>query len=478
LPLARRLVETGGFGMAENLRFPVFPLLAETLFASGLALVDARAAQLVSAVATLATAGVLAAWGRERFGASALAYLPAALWLGHPIVVHASGTAYVEPLLAMFATAAWYAFDRWRREPAPGWLVVAGLCVGWAAATKYLALPLAALLGVTVLATAPSARWRSLLRFCGGLAAAATPWYLLIWVTTGNPVFPFLSEIFGGSPWSFDGSHGLDGADRGLGERCLAVLRFCWDAVLDRARVSQQPPYSPLLLLAIPSGLWAAARAAWSRPLVVALGLALAGFGWLPADSRYLLGVAPLLGVVLAVPVQELLERWDPVAARERRRWAAGVVLLTLLPGPAYAAYCVFRQGPPPSGPLATDAYLRRELPLYAAVERVNRLGGGEATLYGLHAERLIFWSAGRQIGDWNGPFRYGLVEPLLGRPNRLWRQLRGFGADYLLVPDRDRPALGRGAGLDARFREVYEDDQALVLELRAAPAPAPDERQ
>ncbi len=90
----------------------------------------------------------------------------------------------------------------------------------------------------------------------------------------------------------------------------------------------------------------------------------------------------------------------------------------------------------------------------------------------------MIFWSAGRQIGDWNGPFRYGLVEPLLGRPHRLWRQLRDFGADYLLVPDRDRPALARGAGLDARFRKLYEDDQALVLELRAAPAPAPGERQ
>ena len=470
LPLARRLAETGALGLADNLRYPVFPLAAETLFGAGLLAGDGRAAQMVSAVATLATAALLAAWGRERLGASPLALLPAALWLGHPIVVYYAGTAYVEPLLALFTTAALHALDRGGHGAGRAAPLLAGAFVGWAAATKYLALPVAPLLALVALAAAPAGRrGRVAALFAGGFALAAGPFYAWIWATTGNPVFPFLPELFGASPWSVSDAAGLGLSERALGERLAAALRLPWDLVADRARVNLQPPYSPLLPLALVAAAWAAVRAPWTRPALAVVALHVALFGWLPADSRYLLAAVPALGLALAAAGERWLRRWPPAAARGAAR---ALVLLALVTGPAYAALRIARSGPLPLDEVSTSAYLGRTLPLYRAVEAAHREAGAGAVLYGLHAERTIYWFQGRQLGDWNGPYRYGRVAPLLGRPWRLARQLDEFGADLLLVPAGDLAALASGPRLERHFRTLYRDEQALLLARRHEPAP------
>ncbi|HXU47230.1 MAG TPA: hypothetical protein VN783_17015, partial [Thermoanaerobaculia bacterium] len=101
LPYARAFVATGGLPYLPDLRFPVFPQASEVLFAEAMLLADDRAAQLLSLVATIATAGILFSWARRAWGAEAGA-LAAGLFLGGPIVAYLSGTAYTEPLLVLF----------------------------------------------------------------------------------------------------------------------------------------------------------------------------------------------------------------------------------------------------------------------------------------------------------------------------------------------------------------------------------------
>lgn len=471
LPLARRLVESRGFDLADNLRVPAFPLLAESLFGAGLASAGPLAAQMVSVAAALATAALLLAWGRERLGPGPLAALPAALWLGHPIVVYYAGTAYVEPLLALFVTAAFFAYDRWRRDGELRWLGLAGAAAGWAAATKYLGLPIVLLLVLASLVHAPRGRrLRSALACAAGAICAAAPWYLWIWLSTGNPVFPFLSGIFGASAWNATDVAAMDRMDRGLATRAATWLTVSWDVVLDRARLNQQPPFSPWALLALPAGVWAALRAAWLRPPLAALALAVLGLGWLPRDARYLLGPAPALGLALAVAAADLVERFGPAGPAARRRLAAALAALALATGPAYAGYRLAKLGPPPAGQAATDAFLRRELPGYGAIERLNRIAGPGATLYGFRSERTLFWFAGRQVGEWSGPYRFSTVGPLLEDPERLWVRLRGYGVDFLLVPrapGTPGAALPSLPGFARRFRTVLEDAEARVFALR-----------
>lgn len=473
LPLARRLVETGRFGLADNLRFPIFPLASETLFGSGLALAGPCAAQAVSVIATLLTAALLLAWGSERLGNGPLHVLPAALWLGHPIVVYHSGTATVEPLLAMAATAALLALDRWRRGPEPHLLVIAGAAAGWAAATKYLGLALVAFL-VCVVAFDPRGRdrVRAVARLVVSALAAALPWYLLILVTTGNPVFPFLPGVFGTSAWSPSDAAGFGVLHREAGESAVAWLRLSWDVVFDRARVGLQPPFSPFVLALVPAAVWAAGRAPWTRWLVAGLAAWSLGFMWLPADSRYLMPLAPAAGMVLAVGLDGVLTCLADRPWRDRLGGAA--VVAALVTGPAYAAHRVARLGWPPLGSEATARYLGRALPLVPALQALDRESGGRATTYGLRAERVIFYNTGRQIGDWVGPYRYSHVKPLLSDPERLWQRLHSYGASYLLLPVQvdGRPGsevVPGGPELERRFRLVFEDSAARLLALRPA---------
>ena len=130
--------------------------------------------------------------------------LAAAAWLGNPLVVYLGGTGYVEPLLALSVTAACWAFWRWRRDGRDGWLALAAVFAGAAAATKYLGLYFVGMLALGALlggSPAPAAsragRLRSLALFGGVALLVMAPWYGRIVAMTGNPVFPYLPEVFG-----------------------------------------------------------------------------------------------------------------------------------------------------------------------------------------------------------------------------------------------------------------------------------------
>jgi hypothetical protein len=146
LPYARAFVRARGLPFLADLRFPIFTQFVETSFAVVLALAGDVATHGVSLVATLVTALLVATWGsraakriagHEPRGELVAGGVAAATWLGQPIGVFLAGTAYVEPALALFAAAAVYSFDRWRRETDRAWLILAGLFGGTAAACKY-----------------------------------------------------------------------------------------------------------------------------------------------------------------------------------------------------------------------------------------------------------------------------------------------------------------------------------------------------
>lgn len=84
--------------------------------------------------------------------------------------------------------------------------VLAGLCAGWAGSVKYtgLVLVLAALGGAWLLVRQGLIlrRMSSLGLFLIAGTAAVAPWLLRNAAFTGNPVYPFAYELFGGTGWS------------------------------------------------------------------------------------------------------------------------------------------------------------------------------------------------------------------------------------------------------------------------------------
>ncbi len=488
LPVARAFAATGGLPFLPEVRTPVFPQLAEVLSAALLLVADDVATHFVALLANLLTAGVLAVWAGARFGA-ATGGLAALIWLGNPIVTYLGGTGYVEPLLALFVTTACWALSQWRATGGRAWLVLAAVFAASAADVKYLGLFFVAALAAAVLLPPPSqadaavggrgVRGRALALFAAVAAAVLLPWYGRIVAWTGNPVFPFLPEIFGETAWNVpvQDLSGLSlGADLASWVEVLRhyfarLLPVSWDVVLRRTRVGQMPPFSPLYLISVPLIAFTALRDRRTRA-AAALGAAYCLlFPLLPADSRYLVPVLPLFSLVMAVGIAAGLTsaiRRLRLPARRQRTTGLALALLLSSPGWLYASYRLSRLGPLPTTPGARSAHLARLLPVYPAVERLDaELVPGER-VYLLYAEEMRYHVRGEVVGDWSGPDNYREIGPLLADPGALARRLRARGVRYLLVGKTRTPLPPRErAPWPENFRLLYEDPAAALYALR-----------
>jgi hypothetical protein len=488
LPYARAFAASGSLPFLTDLRVPIFPQLMEMLFALMLLFAGELATQAVALLATMLTVALVLVWGR-RFS-SAAGWIAAAAYAGSPLVVYLAGTAYVEPGLVLFATAAFYSVARWLEGPAravgqaapagrasgaDGWLTLAAVFGGAAADTKYLGLfvlGLVALAAVTASPPgAPVPRWRRLARVAvaGGIVIA--PWYGRIVAATGNPVFPFLPGIFGSSPWNPLGFDSTTGLRAHLADLAVGLLRLPWDAVFARSRLGGSPPYSPIFLLALPALLAGAVFRRRARLLLATAAAYAVIVLALRPDARYLLVALPLVCVALGDSLAAGLDGW----ARWRRgdeRWlaAAGAVLALaiFLPGWCYAAYRIDRQGPLPVTLAEREAFLARSLPVYPSLRYLDHACGGSYTVYAVHAENMAYFASGRFLGDWTGPAAYRRILPANGDARLLFERLRAIGADHLLTVEGD-PALPPlfSASFDGLFRLVYADGRARLFALR-----------
>lgn len=519
LPFARAFAETGALPFLPQLRFPVFPILADALFASGQLLADDLAPHLVSWLATVLTAALAAGWaarhlgtGSERLerqqahaGAASCrlgsagtdgAWLAGALVLGSPLVVYLATTAYVEPLLGLATIGAFLCLDRGDEGKAPPppaatataadsnrWLALAALFAASASAIKYSGLPV--LLMVAIMALARSWQRRSL-RPLAIVAVvtlfAAVPTYWRNVALSGSPLFPYFPTIFGDSAWQ------VPLELRSTHELWEGRFTLLFDAVFRRERSGSHPPLSPLWLIALPTALWAAWRSPHWRP-----GAAFAVLSWvvLPPDIRYHAAVLPVLAAPAAWAVGTAFSRRRTEFAGGWRRWPeagrgrllVGLAVLALVPGAAYPTYRLLRLGPPPTDPATREAWLVREIPLYATLRAFEKQALGEHAgaaanrrLYVYEAEWLHGLARDPPLGEHMGPARYAELTPFLADPAHLPRELARRGAQAILL-ERPLPRGARGLAclhLDAAGAVLGVPRQGETATPCRLPGPAP----
>jgi hypothetical protein len=449
LPMARAYAHAGAMPFLTDLRMPVFPALFEVLVAETLLFDGDLAAHLLSWLSVAATAALLVDWGR-RGGSPVAGRWAAALYVGSPLVAYLAGTAYVEPLLALFATAALSALESWWRRPASATAAAAALAAAACASTKYLGLVvpvvLCAALGCAVIRE--RRLWRQAALAALVLAVvAAVPYGRIVW-WTGNPVFPFVAPVFGASEWTFPVY------DVTLGSHLSGWLRAPFDAVFARHRVGGQPPISPVYMLTLP--LIVLAGSPWSRAVLAVSALYAV---LVPVHARYLMLLAP----VLALAATFAVARWPPTAWLGGRRWRGLVTLLLLLPSLGWAGHRLARLGPLPASAEARERFLLGRVPGFEALAFLNRTHGAGYTVYAAYAEHLRDYARGRYLGDWAGPHAFGRV---LDAPTAaaLRDQLGEAGAGYLLLPAvapaRRVEDLVRPSPL---FRQIFRGDTAVV---------------
>lgn len=459
LPYASAFAATHRLAVVPEHLFPVYPQLLEMLFAALLLVAGDVATHTVQFVCMGAIAAAAFALG-QRFGGRRAGLLGAALWLANPLVHYQAATAYIDLGYALFAILAVFAWELWREESDPRWLVASGILAGFAADTKYLGLDWLGMLAVATWLAAPRGRRFARAGLLVAFAALAmTPWYLRNAVVTGNPIFPFLSEWAPGAraaraAASWAGSAGW------LVETVFGGLRHPWTLVtlpwrvaFDAAGFSHQSPLSPSYLVILPLMVWQArGDERFRRWLLLVVAYAAAGTAY---DLRFQLPSAALLAAAGGIAIARLLDRPGTSAFRGER--AVAILALALAaPGPAYAAYKVVRRGAPPSTPAARETFLARELPGYDAIRSLNLGCGARYTLFVVGGENLAYFAKGRFLGQAGGPYARGLVEPLLGDPERLRDLLSGWGVDFLSISRARRPGARDVNVHDPLFRRWF----------------------
>ncbi|MDW8322024.1 MAG: hypothetical protein RMM08_11755, partial [Armatimonadota bacterium] len=197
----------GRIGYIPFMHHSNFPFVIEMqyLWAMGVGMGAGGAKVFHWATLLLVVAGTLAFACRAGFNgfwaAISLISVPVVLWESTVAYADLATTAYT--LLCLLA--AWSASGEKDVSARRGWLAMAGLMGGLALGTKMTALGSMGLLAVLLFWESVRQRQIRLTEIvlCMGVAVAVgAPWYIKTYLYTGNPVYPFFYELFGGRNWT------------------------------------------------------------------------------------------------------------------------------------------------------------------------------------------------------------------------------------------------------------------------------------
>ena len=462
LPMARSLSSSHSLDFLVNLRNPVFPELVESLDAAMMLLFGDVSTHLVECLALIAIGFALCGFAR-RWGTRAGGVLAAAFFAAHVLVLYLGAGSCVDLDVALFFLVAYFAWEAWRETDDRRWLAISAVLAGFAAGTKYLGLFVLPLLAAVTFLSGPSRKMRRAAFLIAIGAAVLSPWYLWIFAQTGNPVFPLLPRVFGHNEWEKTTVmfHGY------------ASPGSAWTALVDSARGIRRGTLatgavvvSPLLFVELALAATGAVLGPIARRallIAVAYGALL-----LANDMRFLFPSLALVAFAAALGLESLRRSGD----RERPILTGllAPVLAVLMVWPAFSAVAGNRRalGPVPTSSAARSVFLRKWVPGYGAIAWLNARYGDRYSVYALWGESLAYFAEGNFMGDFDGPYRFAKVRPLLTSPLKLGRTLRAFGAEFLAL-NRETVAI-LPDDFRRHFRRVYSDGAWTVWQLEGLP--------
>jgi hypothetical protein len=497
LELPRRWLATGAPVDDVHEYVSLYPMTWDLLFGATLAFDGTVAARVLHWMATLAAAATAGVIGVRALGQRS-GWIAAALFITAPTVFWEATTAYVDGALALHGGVAAAAIMQSVRNSDRRWLLLAGLNLGIACATKHLGLVIAASILLPYLVWAWRHQPRQVLRnvaLVGGLMLIPpAPWYVRAWLASGNPVFPELYSVFGAQPperWSDTTERGLAGFKSHFGtERTLtSAIALPWDMTMHGSRYGGT--LGPFFLMALP-GVILAVRHRRARWLLAGAAIYLAVWAspfssfqlrflvpwWLPMSALtaaviervaqhaclWIASAAASMHIVAAVLALLNLPPFVPLHERDREGWAGWFThVIHRLPVEVV------------SGGISEKEWLESEVRTYRAWQFLNTqtpAGARVLTFLGgdqFYSSRARLWS-----------------ESVVARPvtwdaadcNAVLNGLHQLGITYILAPMRapDRTPAHEALPLLSRecvshYTAVHEDYWTIVYRVdRPAP--------
>lgn len=448
------------------------PMLVEMFYVPALVF---RAAEL-PALVSLLFGGLMAAglWVFGRGLASRpIALAAVALFVCQPAVTHVSGTPGTDFGVGLFAMLAFWSAWRGLESQKGHWLALSGAFAGLAAVSKttgvFLAVALALTLAVRLLGKDKELR-RWGLFWAGAALLLSCPWFLRSLIHTGNPVWPYMPQIFGGS------------------ERDLYIFARAKAATLEGLGTGWREFFLLPLNLALKSESFRHSSQVLVIPFLL-LGLADWRLSWKDSFTRWFLGYGAAFTVLWFCAVQNWryfipLMPWLCLlaCAWAAHYWASGgwgrllaaVLAAGFMGVPDLCAnnalFPVLGLKSQRPGLSSRQAFLRRSLSSYAAVEHVNANLPRDAHVLLYREVRPFYLERGYHVGDPQNEVIIRYED--LANADALRARLREFGVTHVLVEPRQEPfnaAVPAFQRADALMTETLRRFAAPPLDIEGA---------
>ena len=300
-----------------------FPFLTEMLYTLGLAFGSAAAAKIFHFAMFALTGAAIYSFGRRYIGSLA-GKIGSLIYLSVPVVFWESQIAYADLSSALYIALAVYAVVNWEETGLGRWLWVAGAAGGFALGTKVLCgIPVAVLCAWVLLASLKRSGWKSGLLGALTLGALSlivgSPWYIKSFIYTGNPVYPFLFNIFGGRNWTQANADAYRQSQLvfGMGRGCANFLMLPWNLTMNGCKFFDTKSLfgilGPAYLGLAPLVFFVQKKRGLILRLALLSFIFIAAWFVLMQQSRYMIGILPILSVICAAGAAEALQGWRPL---------------------------------------------------------------------------------------------------------------------------------------------------------------------
>ncbi len=457
-----------------------FPFVMEMqyLWALGIG-AGAGGAKVFHWATLLLTVGAVFAFARRAgfsgsWAAVSLISVPVVLWEATVAYADLATTAYT--LLCLLA--AWNAAGEKDVSTRRRWLALAGWTGGLALGTKMTALGSVGLLAVLLAGEAVRGRPVRFAEIAGCVGIAllvGAPWYIKTYIYTGNPVYPYFYEIFGGRNWTAEHARIYREAQLafGLGREPYQLLMSPFNLTFFWSRFFDPLPFVGSVGFVYLAGL---------IPLFFARRLPDAARWWILFSL-----VSLLLWFVLMQQVRYLMTIFPLVslwcgwlAVQAERKWTARAMQIAIV---LQALWCAIGISPLWNRSLlvwsdGAPAYLERALPgVWQACDWINRNTPREAGVI-LYDETRGFYLQRRYL--WGNPGHHTLIDyDSFTDGDMLVRALHRMGYQVVLqnlafAPPGSESEHWRRLLIDAIARgalvERFRTGSVVVLEIHPRP--------
>jgi hypothetical protein len=349
--------------------------------------------------------------------------------------------------------------------------------VGEAAAAKYTGALFGAfgVLGALFAADRSLRSWKAPAALAGGFAAIAAPWYAWTVHTTGDPIYPLATSVFGNRRglWTADeiqfqyfvARSYVGSSISEIVNRALSFLRgeaLGGDIPLHRSPLSWLLGGGFLGLL-IPSAWRDRTFLGSALSCLLCLGFTIK----ISADPRYLVPAVGLFALCAGLAADNAIAvagRLISPSPRLRQAalvaWAL-VVVVIMRSSVGYARGVTKTDGLPPTSTAKISGFVGARIPCYPAVQYLNARFGSHYRAWGYICEEARYFAKGTLISDvFSTGSRLRVFDAAgqaLPSDRTLWRRLKPLDVQWLILPTQTvtRPSVMGAHGLFALVAKV-----------------------